>query len=151
MIVRPYQPQRAGEASEVVRLWRTSFEHGVGIVDPHPLEEQLAHFVEQVVPHHRVEVAVDDARIAAFIACTTTSVAHLYVAVPYIGRGIGSRLLDIAKHGSGGSLWLYTFARNGAARRFYERHGFREVERECENMWRLEAIRYAWQRDAPTA
>ena len=30
---------------ELVRMWRESFEHGVGIVDTHPLEEQRQYFV----------------------------------------------------------------------------------------------------------
>lgn len=42
---------------ELVRLWRASFEFGVGITDPHPIDEQVHHFRTQVVPHNRVRLA----------------------------------------------------------------------------------------------
>ncbi|MBL8339904.1 MAG: GNAT family N-acetyltransferase [Rubrivivax sp.] len=82
------------------------------------------------------------------MATTPHTVAQLYVGVGEIGQGIGARLLALAKAESAGSLHLYAFARNVAACRFYERHGFREVERQSpsENMYRLQAIRYLWQR-----
>ena len=43
------------------------------------------------------------------------------------------------------------FAQNTNARRFYERQGFVEVERESENMWKLEAIKYKWVRQKSAA
>jgi ribosomal protein S18 acetylase RimI-like enzyme len=136
----------ARAAPALVETWRASFEHGVGITDPHPLQDQLKFFEEQVVPNNVVRIALRGPAIVGFLASTPQSVSHLYVRVQNIGQGIGSRLLDLAKADSDGSLWLYTFAQNENARRFYERRGFKEVERECENMWKLEAIRYQWQR-----
>jgi ribosomal protein S18 acetylase RimI-like enzyme len=135
---------RSEDARAVVQLWRTSFEHALGIKDHHPLQDQLEHFLTEVVPHYEIRVAREDPTIIAFIAFTSESIGHLYVRVQCIGRGVGTRLLGLAKEASCGSLWLYTFARNGNARRFYERHGFREIERESENMWKLEAIKYRW-------
>jgi ribosomal protein S18 acetylase RimI-like enzyme len=49
-----------------------------------------------------------------------------------------------AKAGSTGSLWLYTFARNVRACRFYEKHGFVAVEHGFESHWQLEDIKYSW-------
>ncbi|MBL8325697.1 MAG: GNAT family N-acetyltransferase [Rubrivivax sp.] len=147
---------------ELVHLWRASFEHGVRTVDTNPIENQLAFFRRELVPHHRVRVVLREppaARghlagsaagpcIVAVMATTPDRVAQLYVRVGDIGLGIGARLLALAKAESAGSLWLYAFARNIAARRFYERHGFREAERESpgQNMYRLEAIKYHWRR-----
>jgi RimJ/RimL family protein N-acetyltransferase len=45
-----------------------------------------------------------------------------------------------------GSLWLYTFARNERARRFYERNGFAAVAFGYEPFWQLEDVRYEWRR-----
>lgn len=59
---------------------------------------------------------------------------------------MGSHFLRLAKSKSIGSLWLCTFARNVSARRFYEHQGFKEVERESENMYKIEAIKYKWLR-----
>lgn len=133
-------------ARVVVELWRRSFEHGVGIVDPHPLEDQLAHFETAVLPRCTVRVAWIGPQIVGFMATTAESVEHLYVDVPWLGRGIGTQLLTLAKTGSSGSLWLYTFARNANARAFYERHGFVDTGHGFENMWKLEDIRYVWSR-----
>ena len=141
--IRDFDPRHT---RELVELWRRSFEHGVGITDPHPLEEQQAFFESRVLPENAVRIALLDSALAGFMASSAESIAHLYVAVPLIGRGIGSRLLALAKAESSGRLWLYTFARNANARAFYERHGFADTGHGFENMWQLEDIRYVWSR-----
>ena len=78
---------------------------------------------------------------------TTEFPAKTAVRVEYIGQGIGSRLLDLAKHDSGGGLWLYTFARNTNARRFYERHGFVAVAHGFEPTWQMDDVKYRWDRE----
>ena len=143
MRVAPYEPT---DAVDLVSMWRASFEHGVGIRDPNSIESQLAYFLDEVVPLNKVQVAKDQGQIVAFLASTPESVSQLYVRVQNIGRGLGTLLIEAAKTDSHGSLWLYTFAQNSRARRFYERHGFIEVERESENMYKLEAIKYSWLR-----
>jgi GNAT superfamily N-acetyltransferase len=131
----------------VVRLWRAGFEHGVGVEDPHPIEQQAAFFVEHVLPDHAVLVALADGVPVGFIAFDAESVNQLYVRVDHIGQGIGARLLQRAKDASAGRLWLYTFARNGAARRFYRRHGFIEVAFGFEPTWQLDDVRLEWVAD----
>ena len=127
-------------------MWRASLEHGVGVTDPHPIEEQIQYFKTKVQPAHRVLVARQDHALVGFLASNADSVAQLYVRVENFGQGIGSRLIDLAKEGSAGSLWLFTFARNLRARRFYERHGFKAVAQGFEPMWQLEDIKYEWRR-----
>ena len=143
MNITDYEPTHA---LELVEMWRASFEHGVGIKDPNPIEAQLGFFLGEVVPNSRVRVAVEESEIVAFMASTPESIEHLYVRVKSFGQGIGARLMELAKSESTGSLSLHTFAQNTGARRFYEHHGFVEVERESENMWKLEAINYLWVR-----
>lgn len=133
---------------DLVRLWRASFEHGVGIVDPHPLDEQIEYFRRAVVPCFRVRVATVEREIVAFMAADVECVNQLYVRVSHIGQGIGSRLLRLAQQESSGSLWLYTFARNDRARRFYERHGFVAVAHGFEPGWQLEDVKYRWVQSA---
>jgi ribosomal protein S18 acetylase RimI-like enzyme len=127
-------------------MWRESFEHGVGIVDPHPVEEQARYLETIVLPRNAVRVAFLDGRMVGFVAASPSSIAQLHVRVGYHRRGIGTRLLDWAKRQSGGSLWLYTFERNAGARAFYERHGFRIVARGHEPDWDLDDLRYEWTR-----
>ena len=132
------------EADPLTRMWRESFEFGVGITDRHPLEDQIRFLREQLVPTNAIRVVKQDGRIVGFSATTPESISALYVRVDSIGQGIGTHLLDLAKERSSGSLWLYTFARNTRARRFYERHGFEEGEHAFENMWGLEDVKYHW-------
>jgi ribosomal protein S18 acetylase RimI-like enzyme len=139
------------QALALVQMWRESFEFGVGIRDPHPIEEQVTFLLEKLVPAHTIAVAKRGDRIAGFCAHNAESVAALYVRVQDIGQGIGSWLLRLAQEQSSGHLWLYTFARNHRARRFYRHHGFVEAAHGFENMWQLEDVRCQWLRPVGTA
>lgn len=136
------------DAAALVRMWRASFEHGVGITDPHPLEEQMAYLREKVMPDYRVRVAWRDKTIVGFLASNPESIGALYVRVENIGEGIGTRLLSLAKAESSGSLWLFAFARNARACRFYERRGFVALARGFEPVWQLPDVKYGWVRPA---
>jgi ribosomal protein S18 acetylase RimI-like enzyme len=131
---------------ELVPLWRESFEFGVGVVDPHPIEEQAAYFRNRVVPENRVRVAWSQGELVAFLASTPESITLLHAKVSHIGRGIGTQLLRTAQAESSGSLWLFTFQRNVRACRFYERHGFEVAARGFEPTWQLEDVKYVWTR-----
>ena len=130
----------------LVDLWRASFEHGVGVVDPHPIEEQRQFFVEHVAARCEVSVALRCAAIVGFVASDAESISQLHVRVGCLREGIGSRLVELAKSRSSGSLWLFTFARNAVARRFYEHHGFTAIAHGFEPTWQLEDVKYRWER-----
>ena len=128
----------------LVRMWRESFELGVGITDPHPIAEQVAYFETEILPRNRVRLALSAGQLVGFIAASRESVAQLHVRVGFHRLGIGTQLLTWAKSQSSGGLWLYTFARNTVAQAFYEHHGFRIVARGFEPTWQLEDIKYQW-------
>lgn len=132
------------QADDLVAMWRASFEHGVGIRDPHSLAEQRRYLLERVLPNHAVHLALQGTQIVGFLASSRESIAQLYVRVACIGMGIGTRLLTLAKDESAGRLWLYTFARNTPARGFYERRGFVAVAHGFEPTWQLEDVKYEW-------
>ncbi len=54
---------------------------------------------------------------------------QLYVDPALTGRGIGTRLLQVAKRERPQGLRLWTFVSNTGAQRFYERNGFTEIDR----------------------
>lgn len=132
------------DTDELLRMWRESFEFGVGITDHHPAEQQRQYFVGEVLPKTRVQVVKQDHQIVGFLAAHESYVAQLYVRVGHIGQGIGSRLIELAKEQSSGALHLHTFTQNARACRFYERHGFVAVEFGFEPMWQLEDVKYHW-------
>lgn len=137
-------PFDVAKLDELVAMWRESFEHGVGVRDPHPLAEQRAFFLTSVLPARDVQVAMRGDQLVGFAAFDRASVNQLYVRVGEHRQGIGTALLDAAKARSGGSLWLYTFARNVVAQRFYEKNGFAVVARGFEPSWQLDDIKYEW-------
>jgi len=139
---------QSADLEPMVRMWRESFEYGVGIVEPHPIEDQVAYFEREVRPKNRVRVAKDGEVIVGIIVSSVESVAQLYVRMGHHRRGIGSRLLSLAKAESGGTLWLFTFAQNVRACSFYESQGFTVAQRGFEPMWQLEDVKYTWARSA---
>lgn len=141
VVLEEFRPEHR---DELVAMWRESFEHGVGIKDPHPIAAQRQYLVERLEPNNTLRVAFLDGRMVGFVAATPTSVAQLYVRKGFHRLGIGSRLLEWAKGQSSGSLRLFTFERNAVARAFYESHGFRIVGRGFERMWQLDDLTYEW-------
>ena len=141
--IRPFEPN---DVHELIPMWRESFEHGVGIKDPHPIEAQANYFNNEVLPKNKLRLAFDESRLVAFLASNSESIAQLHVRVQYFRQGIGTRLLKMAKEESAGSLWLFTFAQNISARRFYEHHGFIAVQHGYEPTWKLDDVKYEWRR-----
>jgi ribosomal protein S18 acetylase RimI-like enzyme len=73
-------------------------------------------------------VVEDETRLVGFIATTGTHVDQLFVDPDYQNRGIGTALLINALQRAPAAT-LNVFEQNISARRLYERHGFREVDR----------------------
>jgi ribosomal protein S18 acetylase RimI-like enzyme len=132
-------------------MWRTSFELGVGIRDPHPLAEQVAYFEREVLPSHAVRLALCKGQLVGFVAANAEFVAQLHVRIDFHRQGIGRQMLQWAKDQSAGRLWLYTFARNTVAQAFYRSEGFRIVARGFEPHWQLEDVKLEWHAQATAA
>jgi GNAT superfamily N-acetyltransferase len=73
-------------------------------------------------------------------------VDQLYVDPDHLGKGIGSRLLSVAKERSPEGLQLWTFATNHRARKFCEQHGFVITDRTdgSRNEEKVPDILYRW-------
>ena len=66
---------------------------------------------------------------AGFIILRGDFVDQLYVAVAQQRQGLGTALMALARDQSPDGLWLRCSIRNMNARAFYERIGFRRIER----------------------
>ena len=104
----------------------------------------------ELVPQHESWVAIDaDGVVVALMALSADMIEQLYVAPAWIGRGLGRRLLALAKERRPAGLDLYCFQVNGRARQFYEREGFGAVAfgDGSGNEERQPDVRYAWRPD----
>ncbi len=86
---------------------------------------------EQLVSAGNVTVLVEEGTVLGFMAISNDGsygwIDHLYLDPSAVGRGLGTLLLREATNTLGAPIRLYTFQRNENARRFYRRHGFREI------------------------
>jgi ribosomal protein S18 acetylase RimI-like enzyme len=107
---------------------RASFDHALPLLAGlHTPEEDRRFFRERVFTSCRVWGYFDDNELAGVIAFREGWIDQLYVRPSSQRRGIGTALLRLAQNQSA-SLSLWTFQRNEAARRFYEKHAFMLVE-----------------------
>jgi GNAT superfamily N-acetyltransferase len=115
-----------GEADDVAAVWWRSREAAVPEIPPpvHREDEVRAWFAEMVLPEREVWVADDGGAVAGILVLEGDWIDQLYVDPDHTGRGIGGRLMAVAKAQRAAGLRLWTFAANVRARHFYERHGF---------------------------
>lgn len=123
-----FEPAQLGDAVEMAKLYAASRKTLTFLPNLHTHEEDIAFFSTQIIPHMQVTLVWDDARLLGFMAQDKDWVEQLYVAPDCLRAGIGSQLMARAKAQSD-HLHLWCFEDNFRARAFYERHGFRVVER----------------------
>jgi GNAT superfamily N-acetyltransferase len=105
-------------------------------------------FVRSLLPASDTRVAESaGGEVVGVLVIRDGWVHQLYVAEQWTGRGAGAALLEAAQAGYE-QLSLWTFVSNPRAQRFYERHGFVEVERTdgAGNEEGQPDIRYVWRR-----
>ena len=151
--IRRAEPQDAAAIGDVwLASWRATFDFEPGPRDePGPHDEQIRRWLAtELVPQSETWVAEDpDGIVVGLMALSDEMIEQLYVAPDWIGRGLGRRLVALAKERRPAGLDLYCFTVNGNARRFYERAGFTAVAfgDGSNNMERQPDIRYAWRPD----
>jgi ribosomal protein S18 acetylase RimI-like enzyme len=137
----------AADAGAAADLWLRARRAAVGAI-PTPVHsdaEVRLWFTAQVVPALELWLAESEHQVMlGLLVLEGGWIDQLYVDPKRTGRGIGSRLVEIAKRER--SLRLWTFASNGRAQRFYEGHGFVELGRTngAENEEHARDIQYGW-------
>ena len=139
----------ADDAAPAAEVYIAARHHAVPAIPPmaHPDDAVRVYWTEVLIPTNEVWVAENDnGTIVAVMALEEDWLDQLYVAPGWTGRGIGERLLDVAKEQRPGGLQLWAFQTNVDAHRFYERHGFVEVERTdgSDNEEQSPDVRYRW-------
>ncbi|CAL9426114.1 hypothetical protein SUDANB176_01957 [Streptomyces sp. enrichment culture] len=136
------------DADAAAGVWLRSFAAALPtVVRPRSDDEVYAYFRHVLVPLRETWVAeVPDGGVVGVMVLEDEELAQLYLAPEWRGRGLGDRLVALAKERSPGGLSLWTFQVNAPAHRFYERHGFTAVERTdgSGNEEREPDVRYVW-------
>jgi ribosomal protein S18 acetylase RimI-like enzyme len=118
----------------------------------HPLDDLRRWMREVVFARHDVWVAERGGGeiVGLMVLDQPDWLGHLYIDASATGRGLGSRLVDLARTElAGDQIQLWTFQSNVGARRFYERHGFVAVQTtDGDNEEQAPDVRYVWRRDA---
>jgi ribosomal protein S18 acetylase RimI-like enzyme len=150
------------DSDAAAELWLRARKAAVGAIPAtvHTDDDVRGWFRSHVIQECELWVAQDGSgRLVGILVLDAEWVDQLYVDPQQTGRGIGGRLLTVAKRERPGGLRLWTFVSNAAAQRFYEGHGFVEVERTDgrRNEEGAPDILYVWPaaglpgRDAPLA
>lgn len=142
-VLRRAAPTDASAIADIhLAAFRATYVFGMA----HSDEEVRAWIGETLLPTTETWVAEAGEAVVGFVSLGDGWVEQLYVAPGHTGRGIGSRLIAVAKERRPDGLQLWTFQVNAGARRFYERHGFTAVEMTdgAGNEERQPDVRFAW-------
>ena len=138
-----------GDAVAVADVYLEAFHATYDFPLAHTDDEVRGWITNDVVarPDTWVAEAAAGAGVVAMLALDDAGIDQLYVRPAWHGRGIGSRLVELAKEQRPAGLRLYTFQVNEKARRFYERHGFvvDDLGDGSGNEERQPDVRYRWQ------
>lgn len=135
------------DAEAIGRLFSASRRLLTFLPELHTPAEDLAFIAGEIMPKHRITVAVLDGAIAGYMAESPGFIEQLYMQPDLRRSGIGSALMADAKSRHD-ALELWCFKQNLAGRAFYEKHGFVPLYETdgAENEARAPDIRYRWQR-----
>ncbi|MEV6495154.1 GNAT family N-acetyltransferase [Actinoplanes sp. NPDC051633] len=143
--------RRAGleDAGAIADLMIRSRRAAIGAIPAavHPDGDTLMWITTTVVPEREVWLMEDvDSRPLAVLVLDGDWVDQLYVDPAFTGKGLGSRLIELAKARRPAGLQLWTFSTNAGAQRFYLRHGFvvAGTTNGSANEENAPAIRFAW-------
>ena len=139
----------AADAPQVAEVFLASFGGRYDFPLAHTPDEVRGWVAEDLLPTTETWVAVAGDELVGFLSLREAFLEQLYLASSWTGRGVGSRLVELAKQRRPAGLELFTFQVNDGARRFYERHGFVAVwfGDGSENEERQPDVRYAWRPD----
>lgn len=127
-VIRAATTDEAPAVTEVFLAARHAMKDIVPMV--HGDDETRVWMRDAVFREDTITIAIMDGRVAAMMATKPGWIDHLYVHPDFHNRGLGTALVQTARHSphAADGLQLWTFQTNTGAHRFYARHGFREVE-----------------------
>jgi ribosomal protein S18 acetylase RimI-like enzyme len=128
-----FRAATTGDADLVADVYLRSRKELVACAPLAHSDESVRNWVRQrLIPAGGTTVAVVDGVIVGFLSVSSdadsSSIEQLYLHPEWVGRGLGTQLLEHARAELAPPIRLYTFQCNQRARQFYERRGFRAIK-----------------------
>jgi len=124
-VIRPYE---ARDLEQLLEVFDSASRVGHPFLDETWLQIERRRLPESYLPATETSVFELDGKVVGFIAMLGQEVAALFVAAEHHREGVGRALLNHVR-GRTDSLMLDVFEENVVARAFYERYGFRKIDR----------------------
>lgn len=123
------RPAESTDAAAIAEVWLRSSKAALPAVHrAHPGDDVRGWIRDVLVPAGTVSVVEVNTTVVGLLALASGWIEQLYVDPDWQRRGIGARLVGLAKRQEPSGLQLWTFQINRRAQQFYERHGFAAVE-----------------------
>jgi putative acetyltransferase len=113
----------------------------------HPVERTRARMLELQASWSAMSVAEAGGGVIGFMALKPNFIDQIFIAPRWQGLGAGRQLMIEAKLAYPDFLELDCAEENHPARRFYERHGFREIKRGIHEELGIGEVLYRWTAD----
>lgn len=118
----------SNDARAVGDVWLRSFTAAMPTVRRAHTDPQIRKWLRESIRSAVMWVAEVEGRVVGVMVLGDGWIDQLYLDPDWRGHGIGARMVALAKREQPDGLQLWAFQVNGPARRFYQRHGFVEVE-----------------------
>lgn len=127
--------RRAGERDfdALTDVWERAVTTTHAFLTADDVAAMRPHVRDGLLPSMDVWAVEDDGELVAFVGAHDDHVRLLYVDPARHGRGLGSRLLDVAQ-GERASLRVSVYARNPVGLAFYRSRGFVETGRGTDDL-----------------
>jgi ribosomal protein S18 acetylase RimI-like enzyme len=127
------RPAKSDDSSAIAELYLNARTRHVAFAQLAHSDQEIRNWIkEELIPAGGTYVCAEDMTIVGFISVSKRDgiswIDQLYVSPERLKAGFGSILLCFAKQFLTSPIRLYTFQANEAARKFYEKKGFRPLE-----------------------
>jgi len=131
-VILDFRAATVGDADSVADVYLRSRKELVACAPLVHSDDAVREWIRRhLIPAGHTTVAVVDDLVVGLLAVSTgtdcSRIDQLYLLPAWVGRGIGTRLLEFARSNLLPPVRLYTFQCNRPARIFYERRGFSAI------------------------
>jgi ribosomal protein S18 acetylase RimI-like enzyme len=144
MLQLEYRPLLEDDIAAIARVHRRACLIAYAFMNWSYSEEEVRHwYASKFSDWDWGLVAEEKGAVVGFVATSGTRIDQLFVDPDHQKLGIGTSLLHAALQRLPEAATLTVFEENKPARRFYERHGFREVRRSLNEQEQSVELGYA--------